>query len=178
MQKHSRAIIGLGSNQGDRVQMLRDALVKLTEHEDIELLMVSSAWESAPMYVLDQPDFINACALIQTTLSPELLLMEMMHVEQALGRAREIDKGPRTIDLDLLLVDQVILIEDHLTIPHPALDERAFVLAPLAEIAPAWIHPVLDISVQQMLEFCEGLDTLTKLEDVDLDPLLSRVAPA
>ena len=137
--------------------MLRDALVLLTEHEDIALVAVSSAWETAPMYVLDQPDFLNACALLQTTLSPQLLLMEMMHVEQQLGRVREIDKGPRTIDLDLLLVDQQILIEDDLTLPHPALDERPFVLAPLSQIAPGWVHPVLDMSVQQLLDECPGV---------------------
>ena len=177
MQKHSRAAIGLGSNQGEREQMLRDALVLLTEHEDIALVAVSSAWETAPMYVLDQPDFLNACALLQTTLSPQLLLMEMMHVEQQLGRVREIDKGPRTIDLDLLLVDQQILIEDDLTLPHPALDERPFVLAPLSQIAPGWVHPVLDMSVQQLLDECPGVDALRKLDGVELDPLLYATSP-
>jgi 2-amino-4-hydroxy-6-hydroxymethyldihydropteridine diphosphokinase len=172
MQKHSRAAIGLGSNQGAREQMLREALVLLTEHDDIALIAVSSAWETAPMYVLDQPDFLNACALLQTSLSPQLLLMEMMHVEQLLGRVREIDKGPRTIDLDLLLMDQQIMIEDDLTLPHPALDERPFVLAPLAEIAPGWVHPVLDLSVEQLLEECPGVETLRRREDVELDPLL------
>jgi 2-amino-4-hydroxy-6-hydroxymethyldihydropteridine diphosphokinase len=131
----SLAYIGLGSNLGDREENLRGALERLNE---LGRVRVSSFRETEPVGVTDQPRFVNAAAELETDLSPQDLLARLLEIERDLGRdrARERRWGPRTIDLDLLLYGDQVLDEPGLTVPHPRLDERRFVLEPLHELAP------------------------------------------
>ncbi len=145
-----RAWIALGANLGDRLATLRAALDALDAHPHIRVIAASAAYETPPMYVLDQPPFLNACAALEVMLSPEALLAALMEVERQLGRRREVHRGPRTIDLDLLLMDGERRDTPLLTLPHPGIAERAFVLAPLCEIAPTLIHPLLHQRVDQL----------------------------
>lgn len=153
--------IGLGSNMGDRLEWIRRALSALQAHPDITLQASSSIYETAPMYMLDQPAFLNACARVHTTLEPEELLEELLCIEQLLGRRRDIDKGPRTLDLDLLLVEGVVHDTPALTLPHPGLHERAFVLVPLLEIAPKLMHPTRHEPLARLLDACADREDIT-----------------
>lgn len=135
MKQTVTAYLGLGSNLGDRRLQLEEALLRLHRREGIRLTQLSSLYETAPVGFLDQPYFLNLCAEIQTTLSPEALLWELLQVEQELHRVRRVRWGPRTIDVDLLLYGDQILQEEKLILPHPRMIERPFVLIPLAEIA-------------------------------------------
>jgi 2-amino-4-hydroxy-6-hydroxymethyldihydropteridine diphosphokinase len=132
--------LGLGSNLGDRAAHLRAALEALAPYVDVT--WVSSIYETAPMYVEDQPSFYNLACGGQTRLPSAALLRELKQIERALGRAPGPRYGPRVVDLDLLLFDDLVLASDALTLPHPRMLERAFVLVPLAEIAPHQRHPV------------------------------------
>lgn len=135
--------IGLGSNLGDRAKMLRFGLDRLRGF--VNGLEVSSVYETAPRHVLDQPDFLNACCTGYTGLGPRGLLNRMQAVERAAGRKREARRfGPRALDLDLLLYDELAIEEPDLVVPHARLRERGFVLFPLAELAPEWKVPDRD----------------------------------
>ncbi len=120
MNQTVTAYLGLGSNLGDRRLQLEEALLRLHRREGIQLTQLSSLYETAPVGFLDQPHFLNLCAEIQTTLSPESLLWELLQVEQELHRVRRVRWGPRTIDVDLLLYSDQILQEEKLTFPIPA----------------------------------------------------------
>jgi 2-amino-4-hydroxy-6-hydroxymethyldihydropteridine diphosphokinase len=151
-----RAFVGLGSNLGDRSATLRRAIELLGEREEIEIVAVSSFHETQPVGYLDQPAFLNAAVAIETTLQPEALLMSLLSIEQELGRTREGPRyGPRTVDLDLLLMEGVVIDEPGLTVPHPRLHERAFALAPLVELDPSLVVPGHG-SVAQLLELVEA----------------------
>jgi 2-amino-4-hydroxy-6-hydroxymethyldihydropteridine diphosphokinase len=147
----SVAAIALGSNLGDRNQSLEIAITHICALGRI--LAVSSFIDTAPVGFVDQPRFLNAALLLETTLSPTELLRELLAIEHRMGRDRTNvpAKGPRLIDLDLLFYDDVVLTTNELTLPHPAMHERAFVLSPLAEIAPNWRHPILRESVASLL---------------------------
>lgn len=138
----ARAYIGLGANLGDREETLDRALALLAERPGIDLVAVSSFRETDPVGYLDQPRFLNAAAALDTTLAPQALLGALLEVERELGRVREGPRyGPRTVDLDLLLMDDLVLDEPGLELPHPRLHERAFALEPLAELDPALVVP-------------------------------------
>jgi 2-amino-4-hydroxy-6-hydroxymethyldihydropteridine diphosphokinase len=128
--------LSLGSNLGDREGYLRQALERLAAHPALHLLRLSSVYETAPVGVTDQPDFLNLVVELEARLSARELLAVCHEIENGLGRTRERHWGPRTIDLDLLLCDDLTLDEPDLQLPHPRLLERQFVLVPLAEIAP------------------------------------------
>ncbi|HIK44977.1 MAG TPA: 2-amino-4-hydroxy-6-hydroxymethyldihydropteridine diphosphokinase [Leptolyngbyaceae cyanobacterium M65_K2018_010] len=147
--------IALGSNLGDSQHILKTALQKLAEAPEITLEAHSSFYQTAPVGP-PQPDYLNACALLWTTLSPQALLQTLLAIEQALGRVRRQRWGPRSLDLDLLFYGDLVLMEPDLQIPHPRLRERAFVLIPLAEIASDWRDPVTGSSVQAL---CAALDS-------------------
>ena len=134
------AAIALGSNMGDRLGNLRQA-VHLLENQRIRVTTRSDVFETNPVGVENQRRFLNACILVQTDLSPLELLAETQRVETQLGRARDVRWGPRTIDLDILLFDEMVVNEETLVIPHPRMTERAFVLVPLAQICPGRLHP-------------------------------------
>lgn len=130
------AYVGLGANLGDPQAALRQALRDLAALPQTQLVRASSLYRSAPVDS-SGPDYVNAVAEIRTTLSPDELLAELQGLEQAAGRERPWRNAPRTLDLDILLYDELQLRSPTLTIPHPRMHERAFVLVPLAEIAPA-----------------------------------------
>lgn len=132
-----RAYIGLGSNLEDPRQQVTTAFQELAELPQSELVMRSSLYRSDPVGPQDQPDFINAVAALDTTLEPHALLDQLQTLEQKHRRVRERHWGPRTLDLDLLLYGDQVIGTDRLTVPHAFMQERSFVLWPLAEIAPA-----------------------------------------
>lgn len=129
-------VLGLGSNIGNREENIKAALAALDAHPAIEVVTVSSLYETAPVGFTEQPEFLNAVARINTSLQPVELLEACLTVEKQLGRVREVRWGPRTIDIDVLLFDELELSTEQLSLPHPRLHERCFVLVPLAEIAP------------------------------------------
>jgi 2-amino-4-hydroxy-6-hydroxymethyldihydropteridine diphosphokinase len=147
----SLAYIGLGSNIGDREQHLRSAVAALRRLG--EVTAVSSFYETEPIGTVAQADFLNAVAALRTRLAPHALLQELLEIERQQGRDRSQSpqKGPRTLDLDLLAIDNLVLDTRALTLPHPALSERAFVMVPLVEIAPQWRHPVSGTNATEML---------------------------
>ena len=132
------AAIGLGANLGDAAATLREAIAELARLPRTELLRASRLYRTPAWGVTEQPDFINAVALVETTLSPRDLLDALLAIERSFGRTRLDGErwGPRTLDLDLLLYDDAVIDRPHLQVPHPRLHLRAFVLVPLAEIAP------------------------------------------
>ena len=134
----TRAYVGLGANLGEREQTLRRAVELLAAEAGIEVVAVSSLRETEPVGYLDQPAFLNGAVALETDLSPRELLDRLLALERALGRVRGTGPrwGPRTIDLDLLLYGDVTVDEAGLTVPHPRLTERAFVLEPLLELDP------------------------------------------
>lgn len=134
----TRVFVGLGSNQGDSFRLLQRAQTALDALPRTVVRRCSHFYRTAPVGQLDQPDFINAVVELETTLEPRALLRAMQSIENDLGRSRDPGRrwGPRTIDLDLLLFGQSVVHEPDLTVPHPRMGERAFVLEPLAELAP------------------------------------------
>lgn len=134
--EESEAYIALGANLGDREGTLSEALSRLDNHDQITVLRCSNVYETEPVGYLNQPQFLNMTAALRTTLAPEDLLEVMLAIETQLGRVRDIRYGPRTVDLDLLWVEGQRLDTAHLTLPHPRMLERAFVLVPLSDIVP------------------------------------------
>lgn len=132
----AEAFVALGANLENPVLHVRQALSELDAIERTRVLAASSLYRTAPVGYADQPDFINAVAKLQTGLSPRELLDALHVIEGRHGRRRSIRNAPRTLDLDLLLYGMLVLREEELTLPHPRMHERAFVLIPLAEIAP------------------------------------------
>lgn len=140
--------LALGANLGDRADNLRRALDALRHSFTVEA--VSPCYETEPAYVLDQPRFYNLACRATTTLTPLEVLHRLRQIECDLGRVRALRYGPRVIDLDLLFYDDLILDLPELTVPHPLLQERAFVLVPLADIAPELLHPKLGLTVSAL----------------------------
>jgi 2-amino-4-hydroxy-6-hydroxymethyldihydropteridine diphosphokinase len=138
----TRAYVGLGANLGDRESTLRAAVAALAAEEGIEIVAVSTLRETEPVGVGDQPRYLNGVAEIETALPPRLLLDRLLETERRFGRVRTPgEHGPRTLDLDLLLYADKEIDELGLTVPHPRLHERRFVLEPLAELAPGLVVP-------------------------------------
>jgi len=146
-----------GGNSGNRLEYLSNAEKRVSE-ECGEVLIASSIYETAAWGVEDQPRFYNQALKIETSLSAEGLLHQILSIEKSLGRLRLLRYGPRTIDLDILFFDNLIIQQTSLTIPHPELHNRRFALQCLVEIAPRFIHPVFNKTVQQLLVAC--VDTL------------------
>lgn len=144
------AYLSLGSNVGNRAHHLRDATARLLHCGRV--LSVSSIYETEPVDFTEQPWFLNCALALATTHPPQQLMTELLRIEKDMGRERTQPKGPRTIDIDLLLYGDVILNSAGLTIPHPQMHRRRFVLEPLAEIAPEARHPLLQRSVRELLE--------------------------
>jgi 2-amino-4-hydroxy-6-hydroxymethyldihydropteridine diphosphokinase len=152
------AYVALGANLGDRWENLVRAVQVLDTPAEVQVDLaggVAGLYESAPVGGrADQPPYLNSVVRLTTLLSPRALLAHLLDVESRLGRQRTERWGPRTIDLDLLFYDDLILQTPDLTLPHPRLAERLFVLEPLAEVADRWRHPVLGVSVAELRDRC------------------------
>ena len=155
-----KVYLGLGANLGDRQGNLLRAVEILSQWGQIEEL--SSLYESEPVGYLEQPPFLNAVCELTTTLTAEELLAVVKNIESALSRTPSFRNAPRPIDIDILFYGEQVMNSPHLTIPHPRLEERAFVLVPLAEIAPDLVHPVSGITVREMMERLGSLKGVTK----------------
>lgn len=142
--------IALGSNLGDRAEQLRQAREQI-DAADLRLLRASSIYETAPRDVEDQPWFLNQVIECETELFPRQLLARLQRIERAMGRKRRIAKGPREIDLDILLFGDAVVKAPELEVPHPRMAERRFVLEPLAELAPEKKHPGTRRTMREML---------------------------
>ena len=150
-----RVYIGLGGNLPSHIGTPRETLIEAMRLLGSlgRLVGQSSLYETAPVDYADQPPFVNAVACVETRLEPEALLDSLLEIERRFGRDRasSIPKGPRSLDLDLLLFDNDVIRTDRLTVPHPELERRRFVLAPLAELAPQLPHPLLRQTMAQLL---------------------------
>lgn len=146
----NRAYLSLGSNVGNREANLREAITRLEEIGRV--VAVSSFYETEPVEFTAQGWFLNCAVLLETEKEPPELLKWLLTIEQAMGRHRVQPKGPRNIDIDILLFGDLVVNTQDLTIPHPAMHERRFVLKPLEEIAPDVRHPVLKKTVKELLE--------------------------
>lgn len=142
--------LSLGSNLGDRAGNLRAAIEKLSGFG--EVVAVSSFYETEPVELTNQPWFVNCAVALETEQVPEAFLGELLALEQSMGRRRTQKKGPRTIDIDILLFGDAIIETAGLSIPHPAMHQRRFVLVPMAEIAPEQRHPILKRSMRELLD--------------------------
>ena len=159
--KLTKCAIALGSNLGDSLATLKSAIATLNNTSEITVNSHSSWYKTAPVGP-PQPDYINACAILEVALEPKQLLAALLEIEIKFNRIRREKWGPRTLDLDLLLYDNLILETPTLTLPHPRMLERAFVLVPLAEIAPDWVHPVTKSAIGKLLQTvnCSGVEKM------------------
>ncbi len=154
-KKRVDAYIGLGANLGHRRDAIGRAIDAIGALPDIDVAAISDLYETPARFVEDQPDFINAAAHLTTSLSPHDLLDTLLAIEHAMGRKRQcerLEKGPRVIDLDILFYADRVIDDEGLTIPHPDLHNRRFVLEPLCDIAPEFVHPTLGKTVALLLE--------------------------
>ena len=147
----AKAFIGIGSNLGDKRGNCSNALNALAAKNEITLLSASSLYYTEPYGDIEQDWFVNSVAKVETELNPFDFLKLLKTIEIEFGRVREEKGGPRTLDLDMLFYDDLVIRTDVLTIPHPLAHERAFALVPLMEIEPALIHPVFQMSVVELL---------------------------
>jgi 2-amino-4-hydroxy-6-hydroxymethyldihydropteridine diphosphokinase len=147
-----KAFVGLGSNLGERERNIRRAVDEIAALPFTKLITVSSLYDSEPIGDVEQPNFINAIALIETELQPRRLLWNLMLIEKRMGRVRTVRWGPRPIDLDVILYGKSVIEEDGLVIPHPEMEKRAFVLIPLLEIEPDLVHPRTKEPIRKLLK--------------------------
>lgn len=164
------AYIALGANLGDRAATMREALARLSSTEGVHVTAASSLYDTAPVGPPNQPRYLNAVVEVATTLSPQDLLRTLLEIERDLGRERSgAQWAARTIDLDIILFADVVATSAELAVPHPRFRERAFVLVPLAEIAPRAQDPVTGERVESLLRACPGRSDAVKAGPL-LDP--------
>jgi 2-amino-4-hydroxy-6-hydroxymethyldihydropteridine diphosphokinase len=153
--------LSLGSNVGDREAQLRDAQHRLARLGRV--IAVSSLYETEPVELTQQPWFLNCAVAIETSDTPAQLMASVLRIEEEMGRRRVQNKGPRSIDIDILLFADVIMESSELTIPHPAMHHRRFVLEPLAEIAPQALHPVFKKTIRELLNALTAGQTVRRI---------------
>jgi 2-amino-4-hydroxy-6-hydroxymethyldihydropteridine diphosphokinase len=156
------AYLSLGSNLGNRKGQLHEAIRRLEVMGRVA--SVSSFYETEPVELTEQPWFLNCALALETSKTPEQLMAEILTMEAQMGRRRIQNKGPRSIDIDILLFESVVMASPSLTIPHPAMQQRRFVLEPLVEIAPEAWHPVLGHSVRELLEALPAGQSVRRVE--------------
>jgi 2-amino-4-hydroxy-6-hydroxymethyldihydropteridine diphosphokinase len=161
------AYLSLGSNVGDREAQLRDAQARLAAAGRV--VAASPLYETEPVEFTQQPLFLNFVIALETSMTPQQLMAAILRIEEEMGRRRVQKKGPRPIDIDILLFDEVILDSANLTIPHPAMDQRRFVLEPLAEIAPEVLHPVLKRTIRELRDALPAGQVVRKLKNLATD---------
>ncbi|MBX9851050.1 MAG: 2-amino-4-hydroxy-6-hydroxymethyldihydropteridine diphosphokinase [Cytophagaceae bacterium] len=160
----SKAYLLLGCNSGDCRNNFNEAY-RFIENKIGKIISSSSLYETEPWGKKDQAAFLNQVLIVETALSPEKLLTEVLEVETMIGRIRLDRWAPRTIDVDILYYDNEIIVKNDLKIPHPQLHNRRFTLIPLNEIAPDHIHPVFNINTEEMLKRCEDKLSVIKLKN-------------
>lgn len=162
-----KAYIGIGSNLGNRISFMRSAILEMKHIGKV--VSTSSIYETEPFQVNEtQSMYLNMAIELHTSLTPSKLLAELQKIETSNGRQRTRPNEPRTLDLDILMIDQLMIQQQHLTVPHPRMHLRSFVLAPLSEIAPTLMHPQLQKTISQLLQHIsqDGVVKLSKLQDV------------
>ncbi|MEW5928588.1 MAG: 2-amino-4-hydroxy-6-hydroxymethyldihydropteridine diphosphokinase [Gemmatimonadota bacterium] len=166
-------LVGLGSNLDRPVERLAEAVHRLAPA--VEVLAASPVYRTEPVGFREQPDFYNAVVVGRTALQPGEVLAHLHEVEEAMGRRRSFRNAPRVIDLDLLAVGGRVVDAPELVLPHPRMAERAFVLAPLAEVAPGWRHPLLGRTARELLVSAGALERVERWGDL---PLFGSGPPA
>jgi 2-amino-4-hydroxy-6-hydroxymethyldihydropteridine diphosphokinase len=161
-----KAYLGLGSNLGNRAENLSMAIEMISKVKGIEILRISKTYETSPAGYESQPDFLNCAIEIETSLSSSDLLKKLLEIETEMGRVRVIKWGPRSIDIDILFYSDNVVDTSELTIPHPEIQNRAFVLAPLNDLAPYLVHPVSKKNIEQLLEEI-GSSGIKKVMDLE-----------
>jgi|CXWL01.1.fsa_nt_gi 2-amino-4-hydroxy-6-hydroxymethyldihydropteridine diphosphokinase len=146
-------VLSLGSNLGEREQHLQQA-GELLEKAYIRIQQGSSVYETQPFGIADQPDFLNQVLVVKTKLPPHFLLEKLLMIEKKMGRVRGQKNGPRIIDIDLLFYKNISIDEQDFLLPHPGLPDRRCVLQPMADLIPDAIHPLLNMSIRQLLDEC------------------------
>ena len=147
----NKAIIACGSNLNNSEKQLISARKKLASLGGVKLLASSSFYKTKPVSMTEQPDFLNGAFLVETTLNPDKLFRKMLEIEESQERKRGIQNGPRTLDLDLIFYGNETINKKSLTLPHPRAHEREFVLRPIVDIAPLWVHPTKKKTVEELL---------------------------
>ncbi len=148
--KKGRVFLALGSNVGEREEYIEQAVYLLDKADKIKVVRRSTNYESQAQGGPRQAPYVNAVVEVETTLAPHQLLDAIHEIESTLGREREIEWGPRTIDIDILIFGDLVMSEDDLSIPHPLMHERLFVLKPFKEIAPNVVHPTIEKTIAQL----------------------------
>lgn len=156
------AYLLVGGNLGDRFANLQKS-IELVEENCGDIIAISAVYETAAWGVTDQPSFLNQVIVLHTEMEPGMLMQKLLAVELQMGRVREIKMGPRTIDIDILLIDDLQIKTDHLTVPHPSLHLRKFALIPLAEVAADRIHPIQNKTISELLTDCPDTLPVTKI---------------
>lgn len=151
----------IGGNMGDRLANIHTALTQVETHTGT-IIKKSSIYETEAWGLKEQPSFYNLAIYIETPLSAHALLLKLIEIEASMGRQRDIPLGPRTMDLDIIYFNEEVIQSEVITIPHPRMHQRNFVLTPLVEIAPNYKHPLLGLSNSQLLEACEDKSLVYK----------------
>jgi dihydroneopterin aldolase/2-amino-4-hydroxy-6-hydroxymethyldihydropteridine diphosphokinase len=166
-EKSTCAFIGIGSNLGDKEKNIEDAIRLISESGFTKIVKISSLYKTEPVGYVKQDWFVNAVIKVKTKLSPKELLDSLSEIEKDLGRERVKKWGPRIIDLDILFYDKLILNEEGVTIPHPHLHERNFVLKPFCKIEPEFIHPILNKSILMLYNELQKKEKVIKIQKND-----------